>query len=347
MGAALQIGMVVPPYYEVPPRAYGGIETTVATLIDALSDLGHRVTLVSAGEQRTRAEQVRTFATPQHERLGQALPEVVHAAAADRALRTLDIDVVHDHSLSGLLLARGRAVPTLATVHQPVEGDYRKLYADVGDTIDLIAISESQRASAKDLNWVATVHNAVDPDDFTYREDKEDFVLFLGRMAPDKGIPLAIEAARVAGRRLVLAARCSEPGERAYLESEIRSLIASADVEYVGEVAGEGKRDLLAAASALLFPVCWEEPFGMVMIEAMSSGTPVVALARGAIPEVVEDGVTGYVCRDPAELPAAIDKAAELAPADCRRRVEERFSPQVMARGYEQAYRSSITRRST
>jgi glycosyltransferase involved in cell wall biosynthesis len=330
--------MVVPPYYEIPPRAYGGIEATVAVLVDALIEVGHRVTLLSSGNHGTRAEHVRTYEVPQHERLAQGVPEVVHASAADRALRTLDVDVVHDHTLAGLLLARGRAVPTVATVHGPLTGEFLRLYADVGEDVGLVAISESQRGHGPGLNWAATVHNAVDPGAFIYREEKEDFVLFLGRMTPDKGIPHAIGAARAAGRRLVLGAKCSEPAELAYFESEVRPLLTSADVDYIGEVEGEQKRELLAAASALLFPICWEEPFGMVMIEAMASGTPVVALGRGAIPEVVADGVTGFVCADPAELPAALDKVATLRPQDCRLRVEEHFSPPVMANGYAQAY---------
>jgi glycosyltransferase involved in cell wall biosynthesis len=338
--------MVAPPYYEVPPQAYGGIEMVVAVLVDALVSFGHRVTLASAGRNGTRAEHVRTFERPQHGRLPEAMPELVHAAVADRAMRELGVDVVHDHTDAGALLGRGRSVPTVVTVHRPPDDETTWLHRAVGDGVHLVSLSAAQRAQAPDLHWAGTVHNAVDPTGFPFRADKEDYVAFLGRMAPDKGAVQAVQAARAAGRRLVMAAKATHPAEESYFDREVRPLLRPGEVDWLGELDTQGKLGLLSAAAALLFPIDWSEPFGMVMIEAMACGTPVVALDRGAVPEVVRDGVTGIVCRSVEELPAALGRVGGLDPADCRRHVEEHFSPAVMARGYEGVYRSLLGDRS-
>ncbi|MTE22188.1 glycosyltransferase [Streptomyces sp. TRM43335] len=333
--------MVAPPWFDLPPRGYGGIEAMCADLVDALVERGHQVTLIAAGRNGTRARLVRTYDVPQGPRLGEPLPEVLHAAAAGRILSDLDVDVVHDHSLAGPLLARGRNVPTVVTVHGPVEGEPGEYYRQLGDSVHLVAISDAQRRPAPELNWCGTVHNALRPEDFPYRPDKEDWVLFLGRCTPDKGMHLAIDAARAAGREIRLAAKCSEPAEREYFEAEIRPRLGDG-VEWLGEVGGVRKKELLARARCLLFPLRWEEPFGMVMIEAMACGTPVVTLRRGSVPEVVEDGATGLVRDDPAELPEALEAVGDLDPARCRKSVVERFRPEIMAAGYEAAYLRAI-----
>jgi glycosyltransferase involved in cell wall biosynthesis len=207
--------------------------------------------------------------------------------------------------------------------------------------VQLIAISDAQRRTAPDLDWCATVYNAIDAAGFPFREDKEDWVLFLGRCTPDKGMHLAIDAARAAGRKIVLAAKCTEPAETAYFETEIKPRLGP-DAEWLGEVGGEQKKDLLSRARCLLFPIQWEEPFGMVMIEAMACGTPVVALRRGSVPEVVTCGVTGMVCNDPAELADAINAVGTIDPAACRNDVLTRFHPEAMAAGYEKAYQRAL-----
>ncbi|WP_205739708.1 glycosyltransferase family 4 protein [Georgenia sp. SYP-B2076] len=346
--ASLRIAMVAPPFYELPPRGYGGIETVLAKLTDALVARGHDVTLIGAGRNGTTAHFRRTFREPQGPRLGQPLPEVLHAAAAARILADLDVDVVHDHTLAGPLLARGRETPTVVTVHGPVAGEPGQYYRHLGATVHLVAISEAQRRWAPDLHWCGTVHNAIDPADLRFCAEKEEWVLFLGRCTPDKGMHLAIDAARCAGRGIRLAAKCSEPEERAYFEAEIRPRLGDA-VEWLGEVGGDRKADLLARARCLLFPIQWEEPFGMVMIEAMAAGTPVVTMRRGSVPEVVAHGVTGIVCDETDELADALDAVGEIDPARCRQEVLVRFTPQVMAAGYEDVYRSVLlrTRRGT
>ena len=339
----LGVALVAPPGFEAPPAGYGGIEALCAELARGLTDRGHAVTLVGAGRALTPAAFLATYAVPPSDRLGQPLPELIHAARTARLLEDHEVDVVHDHSLAGPLLARGRAVPTVVIAHGPPAGELGAYYRALGASVALVAISDAQRRAAPDLPWAATVHNAVAVEQFPYRADKDDYVLFLGRMSPEKGADLAIAAARAAGRPLVLAAKCSEPGERAWFETVVRPQLGPG-VEWVGEADETTNKELLARAGCLLLPIRWEEPFGLVMVEAMACGTPVVALRRGAVPEVVADGVTGIVCDHPAELPQAIGRAGELRPASCRRRVRQRFDISVLAAGYERVYRQLLDR---
>jgi glycosyltransferase involved in cell wall biosynthesis len=336
--AALRIGMVAPPWFELPPDGYGGIESMVYSLVQGLVARGHDVTLISAGEDRTEARSQQTYKEPPSERLGQALPEVVHAAVASRQLDELDLDVVHDHSLAGPLTSSDRPAPTVVTTHGPVEDELRVLYGSFGDGTSLVAISEFQRELAPELPWIATVHNGIPVDEYPMGVDKEDFCLFLGRANPEKAPDLAIKVAREAGRPIVLAAKCTEPEEQKYFDERVRPLLGP-DAEWFGEANTEQKKDLLARAHCLVFPIQWNEPFGIVMVEAMACGTPVVALRRGSVPEVVIDGVTGFVRDRVEELAGAVERAGALDPRACRRHAAERFDVPVMVSGYEAAYR--------
>ncbi len=337
----LRIALVAPPWFDVPPRAYGGIEAMVADLATALVARGHSVVLVGAGSDGTPARFLATYPDPPSSRLGEPVPEVVHAAAAARHLDGLDVQIVHDHSLAGPLTAGRRATPTVATVHGPVTGELAWYYRELGDTVGLVALSDAQRRAAPGLNWVGTVHNAVDVGTFPFRADKDDFVLFLGRFNPDKGAHLAIDAARAAGRRIVLAGKLNEQPERDYFAAEIEPRLGPG-VEYVGEADAAMKRDLFSRARCLVFPIQWEEPFGMVMIEAMACGTPVVALRRGAVPEVVADGRTGFVRDRFEQVAEAIDQTNRLRPEDCRDHVARNFDVSVMAQRYERLYLSLL-----
>jgi glycosyltransferase involved in cell wall biosynthesis len=342
--AALRIAMVAPPWFELPPAGYGGIESLVADLVDQLADRGHDVTLIGAGRHLTRASRfVAVFERPPTERLGTPIPEVLHAAAVAEVLRDLDVDLVHDHTLAGPLLAGGRDLPTVVTMHGPVTGELGDYYRRLDRAVNLVAISDAQRRLNPLLNWVGTVHNAVDVATFPYLDRKGDYVLWLGRFCQDKGAHLAIEAARAAGLRIVLAGKCNEGEEQAYFARHVERELGPG-VEYVGEADATLKRELLAHARALVFPIQWEEPFGMVMIEAMACGTPVVALARGSVPEVVVHEKTGLVVYDVADLPGALRSVCDLDPAACRRHVEDRFDLAVMATGYERVYRRLLTR---
>jgi glycosyltransferase involved in cell wall biosynthesis len=334
----LRIAMVAPPWYELPPSGYGGIESVVADLVGQLALRGHEVTLIGAGRHLAGASRfVAVYPEPPTDQLGTPVPEVFHAAATGAILRDMDVDVVHDHSLAGPLLARGRHTPTVITMHGPVDEDLGDYVHHLGRTVDVVAISHAQRTLRPGLNWAGTVHNAVDVSSFPFRERKDDYVLWIGRFNPKKGTHLAIDAARAVGRRVVLAGKLNEPLEREYFDSAIAPRLGP-DVEYVGEADAATKRELYAGATCLAFPISWEEPFGMVMVEAMACGTPVVATRRGSVPEVVEDGVSGFVVDDIRDFAAAVERAPELSPRRCREHAERHFDLPVMAAGYEQVY---------
>jgi glycosyltransferase involved in cell wall biosynthesis len=329
--------MIAPPWYELPPDGYGGIEQLVADLARTLIGRGIEVTLIGAGSADTGATFLRTLPEAPSERIGEAVPEVLHAALVANLLDGLDADVVHDHCLAGPLAAVSRRARTVVTAHGPVTGEFGDLYAALGDTVELVAISDAQRHLRPELNWVATVHNAINVAGFPFQPEKKDYVLFLGRMSPDKGVHLAIDAARAAGQRLVIAAKCAEQCEQEYFEAEVEPRLGP-DVEYLGEADASRKRTLLCQARCLLVPLQWEEPFGLVMVEALACGTPVVALRRGSVPEIIVDGVTGIVSEEPDDLPAAIGEVGRIDPAACREDVERRFDLSVMAKRYELVY---------
>jgi len=339
----LRIGMVAPPWYDLPPSGYGGIEAMVYWLVQELVERGHDVTVVSAGDDHTDARSRRTYSDTPSARIGEALPEAIHAAVAERHLSDLELDLVHDHSLVGPLMSGGRPVPTVVTAHGPVEGELGEYYRSFAPGVGVVAISQHQRKLAPDINWVGTVYNAIPVDEYPFRADKEDFCLFLGRVNREKAPDLAIRAARAAGRPIVLAAKCSEPEEQRYFDERVKPLLGP-DAEWLGQAGNEEKQDLLARAQCLVFPIQWNEPFGIVMVEAMACGTPVAALRGGSVPEVVVDGVTGFVRDDLDELPEAIQRVGELDPEACRRHAAEHFDVPVMADGYEAAYRRMLER---
>lgn len=353
LGRRLRVALVAPPYFDVPPRAYGGIEAVVADLADALVAHGHEVTLIGAGEPGTSArfEQVWERSVP--ELLGKPLPEMIHALRTRRAIETLaatdGLDVVHDHTLAGPLNAsayRGLGLPVVLTTHGPVHEEMYDYYRTLGSDVHLVAISDRQRSLAPDLNWLGRVHNALRTDEWPFHPEKQDYALFLGRFTAAKGPDLALHAAHRAGIPLVLAGKCTEPAEKAYFRETVQPLLTDADLLF-GQADARAKRRLLSRARCLVFPVQWEERFGMVMIESMVCGTPVVALRGGAVSEVVVDGVTGFVCDDAADLADAIKEASRLDPYACRRHVEANFGVDQLAVGYEQVYRQAMAAMAT
>jgi glycosyltransferase involved in cell wall biosynthesis len=229
----------------------------------------------------------------------------------------------------------------VVTAHGPPDGELAEYYREVGTTSSLVAISHFQRRQRPDLPWVATVHNGIPTDEYPFREAKQPFVLWLGRMSPEKAAHIAIDTAREAGRPLVLAGKCNEPAEKRYFNEEVRPRLGP-DVTWVGEADTHLKKKLLSEASCLLFPIQWPEPFGIVMVEALACGTPVVALRQGSVPEVVDDGVTGYICDDPRHLSIALNGVDRINPHNCRRHAVRHFEASAMAFAYEAVYLSLV-----
>ncbi|MEU4479934.1 glycosyltransferase family 4 protein [Micromonospora sp. NPDC023966] len=338
--------MVVPPWLSVPPAGYGGLEHLVAGLVDALVDRGHAVTLFGAGQENgTAGDFVSTCADLQYARLGESLPELAHLAHVNRLVDPADFDLVHDHTTIGPLLAGRRRVPTVATVHGNPVGEYGTVLSNTDEGVGLVAISHAQRRANPGLPWVGTVHNAMALREVPRKRNPgRGPVLWLARFSPDKGPDVAIRACRAAGLSLTLAGKCNEPAERRYFEQVVEPLLEE-DVTVVLNADREATQRLLFDARCLIMPIQWAEPFGMVMVEAMATGTPVVALRRGAVPELVRDGVTGFVRDRAEELPAALREASRLDPGDCIMHVAEHFSVDRMAVGYESVYRSFLADR--
>lgn len=340
-GRSLRIAMVVPPWLSVPPPGYGGLEQVVAALVDALSVQGHAVTLFGAGSDHGTAADgfVSTVPEVQYERLGESLPELAHLARVNRLITAADFDVIHDHTTIGPLVAGRRAVPTVATVHGNPVGEYGDVLSDVDQGVALVAISHAQRRLNTDLPWAGTVHNALDISGFPRKnEPGRGPVLWLARFSPDKGPEVAIRACREAGLPLLLAGKCNEPAERRYYEQVVAPLVDENVTVVLNADRAETLR-MLVDARCLIMPIQWDEPFGMVMLEAMATGTPVVALNRGAVPELVRPGLTGLVCERPEELPAAVLAVEQLDPEDCVAHVAENFSVERMANDYVEVYR--------
>jgi glycosyltransferase involved in cell wall biosynthesis len=344
-----KIAMIAPPYFTIPPAGYGGVEAVIAILTDALVEQGHDVTLLGAGPPGTSANYVALWPEAQPHRLGDTYPELMNAMLVRRAVRELAeagrVDIVHDHTFSGPVnvdLYAQWGLTTVVTMHGPADNaDLVSYYRTLGDSVQMVAISDRQITLAPDLNWIGTVPNALRVADWPFKTDKQNYALFLGRFSTDKGVHLALEAAHAAGVPLIMAGKCAEPAEREYFDREVAPRMGPDDIMFGSADAADRQR-LLADAFCLLFPIQWEEPFGMVMIEAMACGTPVVALNRGAVPEVVVSGVTGIVCDDTAQLPAALAAVTGIDPYACRAHVVERFDAAALGAGYASVYRVAL-----
>jgi glycosyltransferase involved in cell wall biosynthesis len=335
----MRIAIVAPPWFEVPPRAYGGIESVCYELVRGLVARGHDVTLIGAGRNHSDARFIATYAVPPSGlgEPGATIHELIHAAKAARAIETIEPDLVHDHSVAGPLGSRRRPWPTVVTVHGPVGVNEAELYRSLAPEVSLVALSRSQRGQAPNLRWAGVVHNGIRVSEYPFVDRKDQYLLFLGRMSPDKGPDLAIDVARTVGLPLVIAAKCTEPEEHAYFEERIRPRLGSG-VDWFGEADGNEKKRLLAGARCLLSPLRWDEPFGLVLIEAMACGTPVVALRRGSVPEIVVEGVTGFIRDRPHELPEAVWRTGTIDPLACRTHVERHFTVDQMVNRYERIY---------
>jgi glycosyltransferase involved in cell wall biosynthesis len=348
----MRIAQVAPMYEAVPPNRYGGTERVVSYLTEELVRQGHEVTLFASGDSRTNANLVPTTERALRERFSldemQELAIPLHMAMLSEVLqRAGEFDVIHCHNDYWVFPFEPFATtPVVTTLHGRLDLRYLPLILERFPRANLVSISYHQRAPIAALrpHWVGTVYNAVPVHEFPFAETPGDYLLFVGRIAPEKRLDWAIEIAKRTGMKLKIAAKI-DVFDRAYYEREIDQLMDHPLIEYLGEVDEYEKRRLMAGAYALAFPIDWPEPFGMVMIESIACGTPVLAMNRGSVPEVLRHGVSGLVGNSPDELIALAPQIGKLDRRACRAEAERRFSTHTMASSYEQIYHRVIADR--
>jgi glycosyltransferase involved in cell wall biosynthesis len=345
----LRIAMLAPPWIPIPPPGYGGIEYVLALLCDALVERGNDVELFCAPGSHSKATVHPLLPAPHPEAIERSLFEADHVARAfaafdDAAAAGHPFDVVHDHcGYTTLAMADRQGLPLVHTVHGSFDNDTSAFYDHHGSKGGVVCISQSQAGYAPaGANVVAVVHNPIDVDAWPVGYQKQDYLLWLGRFVPEKGPQRAIKVARATGRRLLLAGVVQPRYER-FFASEIEPYIDGDQIRYVGEVGGARKQRLFADAFAFLMPITWPEPFGMVIVESLAAGTPVLAFNHGAAPEIIEHGRNGFLVENEDEMVATVERAAEIDPAECRRSAE-RFAPHRVAAGYEAVYGEAIER---
>ncbi len=341
----MKIGMIAPPWFPLPPRRYGGIEFVVSLLTEGLVERGHEVTLFASGDSETGARLSAFFERAPFEQILEGVHlEVAQSLEAYSLAR--EFDVIHDHDgvdsrVMGALVHRLVGTPVVATLHGPADAATQRMLSSLRHDLAFIAISEYQRHGFPDLRFVGTIPNAVDVEHQPFSAEKDDYFLFVGRMSHEKGADVAIEVAHRLGTRLIMAGKVNEGPEREYFAQNVEPYLTE-DVHFRGEVDHETKVELYRRARCTLFPIQWPEPFGLVMIESLACGTPVIAFRHGSVPEVIEDGRTGFVVETVDEMVAAAERIDEIDPAECRRAVEERFGRDAFVGAHERAYEELV-----
>ena len=340
----MRIALVAPIALPVPPPGYGGTERVVALLAHEFQRQGHEVIVFAAAgsDPGLPLRGAGRAALPERPGHAYAVAEAAHVSHAYR--HAGDCDIVHDHTKQrGLQLARLAAVPVVSTLHNPVTPSREVAYRAVPDH-PWVAISHAQARQTPWLRLAGVVHHGVAEADFGLAPVKDDFLLVLGRISPEKGVHLAIDVARRSGRPLIIAGPVAADSE-AYYREMVAPAIDGSQIQHVGPVGGLLKQSLLRRAAALLFPILWDEPFGLVMLEALACGTPVLALSRGAVPEVLTDPGVGRAVGQPAELLDALAEVLRCRPEACQAHVRRHFGVEQMARGYMAVYRSLLAAR--
>jgi glycosyltransferase involved in cell wall biosynthesis len=336
----VRIAQVAPLFESVPPKRYGGTERVVSYLTEELVRQGHQVTLFATADSRTEAELVPVVERPLRGDPNWMMHALIQLEQVLR--RAEDFDVVHFHTdhlhypLIGLT-----ELPMVATLHGRLDLPGLVRLHRVFSRAAVISISDAQRAPLPDARWVGTVHHGLPAALFTPGDGAGGYLAFVGRISPEKRLDRALEIARRAGLPLRVGAKV-DPADRKYFEREIEPLLSGSGVEFLGELDELEKRELLAGAAALLFPIDWPEPFGLVMIEAMACGTPILAFRGGAVEELVRPGVTGTIVDSVDEAVAALPGVLQLARSGCREEFERRFSATRMARDYVRVYERAI-----
>jgi len=339
----VRIGIVAPPWYPLPPQGYGSIETLAHLLARDLSRMGHEVTVMGAEGSVEPVIPLAPAAWRGQQRLAQEnlYRSLLYLQRVRRTLQRERLDVVHDHTayvLSTLLELDARDLPVcVVTMHQRLGPDMEELWRRAGDRLHVVALSAAQ-AAASGVRVTATIHNGIDLDDLSGLDGpRGDYLVELARICPEKGQHLACELARLSGRRLVLAGPIVDARDERYFRERVEPFLGD-QVEHRPNVAGAEKLQLLHGAAAGVFPIQWEEPFGLALVECMAAGTPVLAFRRGAVPELVEEGVTGWSGATLGELASALDRLPGFDRARCAAVARERFGSVRMARDYADLY---------
>jgi glycosyltransferase involved in cell wall biosynthesis len=337
----MRIGLIAPPWIPVPPPAYGGTEEVIDNLARGLTALGHDVRLFTVGESTCPVPRWWLYRSPA-EPIVDHFREAAHVLAAYQALA--DTDIIHDHTELGPLLAGRRGTarqPVVTTIHGPVTPRNRRTLAQVARHASIVAISRAHARSFGDIPVTAVIHHGIDLDIHTPGPGTGGYLLFVGRMSPDKGVHHAVRVARQAGWPLVITAKIREPAERAYFDQQVRPLLGPGD-QMLAEQPLAARVDLMRYAAALLNPITWPEPFGLVMAEALAAATPVLAFCNGAAPEIIDHGRTGYLCPGEDEMTAAVARVGQIDRWQCRAAAERRFSLARMAADYDRLYRAIL-----
>ena len=337
----MRIGLIAPPWIPVPPPAYGGTEEVIDNLARGLAALGHDVRLFTVGESTCPVPRQWLYRSPA-EPMGDRFREAAHVLAAYQALAGADI--IHDHTELGPLLAGRRGIahpPVVTTGHGPVTAGNRRALAEAARHASIVAISRAHARSFGDIPVAAVIHHGIDLGVYTPGPGTGGYLLFTGRMCADKGVHHAVRVARRAGWPLVITAKMREPAERAYFDQQVRPLLGPGD-DMRAEQPLAARVELMRHAAALVNPITWPEPFGLVMAQALAAATPVLAFPNGAAPEIIDHGRTGYLCRDEDEMSAAAAHIGEIDRRQCRAAAEQRFSLARMAADYERLYRAIL-----
>lgn len=339
-GAHVRIALLAPLYQSVPPTKYGGTERVIFYLLEELVARGYDVTLFASGGSRVPTELVPVCPKPLESMPRLADPTGYHVLQLGMAFdRATEFELIHSHcDFRAFPFAHLTSVPVLNTNHNRLDSPESQALARAYPNAALTALSRSQQQHLPSARWLGVCQNGIPVAEFPFSPKPGKYLAFVGRLSPEKGPVAAIEVARRVGMPLKIAAKIN-CWEQSYFDSEIRPRLSPPDIEYVGQLDEMAKREFLTNSAALLFPISWPEPFGMVMIEAMATGTPVLAYPVGSVPEVVDSGVTGFLCPGIDDMTARVPDALRLDRATCRARVAERFSSTAMADAYEAAYR--------
>lgn len=340
----LRIALIAPPWFSVPPSGYGGVEWVVSNLAEGLVRDGHEVTLFASGGSATSAGLVSAYPEPPSAHLGEWMVE--GAAVAEAYARHREFDIIHDHSTVGTLCAAGIDTPVVHTVHGRVGPDLARLYASLGGRLHFITISNDQRSTLPRDVRSTVVYNGTDTGRYPFAAAQGDHLLFVGRINPDKGILDAIEIAGRTRKPLVALAKINESNEHDYYEDVVKGALRGRDVEFIENATHEQKVRAYQGALATLFPIHWREPFGLVMTESMSCGTPVIAYRQGSVPEVIVEGETGFIREDVEGAVEAVSRVHLLRREACRERAVAYFSAERMVLAHERLYDQLVAPRS-